>query len=296
MLLDDEESSKIPALDVLDLSRLELGKAEMSKHKVVICGITRDNAIFFETMKKYIEGIGKEFADYRVILFENDSGDGTKELLAKWMTQNSKVTILTKNFHNKKRPNIKFMADARNYYLQELAKPEYGDFDIMMVADMDMPYGFDIRGIRDSFSQINRWDAICSNGVLMGDRMYDAFAFRSKDFPHAPYDVGDHEYWNVIKPKIQRVISPKHDLMPVDSCFGGLAFYKRSKIKDCSYDSIQNDCEHVAFHKCITERGNGKMFMNPAQVVRYTTYDFATLILYATIVKTKELWRYMTIY
>jgi hypothetical protein len=289
LLKDDTFAERISALDALGPHLLDLGKTEMSKHQVVICGITRDNAIFFETMKKYIEAIGKEFSDYKVILFENDSRDGTKELLAKWAAQNSKVTILTKDFHNKKRPNIKFMADARNYYLQELLKPQYDHFDIMMVVDMDMLYGFDIRGIRHSFSQISRWDAVCSNGIISGDRMYDAFAFRSKDFPYAPYEVGDDEYWHGIIPQIQKVIPATQDLMPVESCFGGLAFYKLSKAKDCLYDSIKNDCEHISFHKCIKEH-KGEIFLNPAQMVRYATYDALTLILYAAIVKTQELW------
>ncbi|MES2215391.1 MAG: hypothetical protein V4485_05210 [Pseudomonadota bacterium] len=290
MLLDEEQSSKIPALDVLNQDLLERGKVEMSKHKIVICAITRDNAVFFETMKKHLQAIGEEFADYRILLFENDSKDGAKDLLKKWSLDNAKVTIITKDFHNKKRPSIKFMAEARNHYLKELNTPKYKDFDMLRVVDMDMPYGFDLRGIRHSFSEIGRWDAVCSNGLNRGGRMYDAFAFRSKDFPYTQYEVGEEKYWQVIIPEMQQVIPATQDLMPVDSCFGGLAFYKRDKIKDCLYDSLQEDCEHVAFHKCIKDHG-GKMFMNPAQMIHCNAYDLLKLMLYVSIVKTKEVWR-----
>src|SRR5665213_549960 len=75
-------------LDILDPKALEAGSQEMRQHKVVIAGITRDNANELPTVIKYIERTGQTFQDYRVVLFENDSTDGTKEILKKWGTKN----------------------------------------------------------------------------------------------------------------------------------------------------------------------------------------------------------------
>ena len=55
----------------------------------------------------------------------------------------------------------------------------------------------------------------------------------------------------------------------VDSCFGGMAIYRRDIVHDCHYDYISpipphvTDCEHVAFHRCIRERNNGTLYTNP---------------------------------
>ena len=99
--------------------------------------------------------------------------------------------------------------------------------------------------------------------------MWDAFAFRNEEFPLYSQTK---DYWTSIVPKIQRVYKPDSELMPVYSCFGGMAFYKKESIKGCIYDSINDDCEHVIFHKCLIEKNKGKIFMNPAQIIRYSHY------------------------
>lgn len=258
-------------LNVLDKEVLGKGQKILSQHKAIICGISRDNANDFFVMKRHIEHIGQQFRDYRIVIFENDSKDRTKALLAKWSAQNPNVKIITKDFNNKKRPSIQFLADARNFYIDEIQKPEYDAFNVLIVMDMDMSYGFDIRGIYHSFASWDDWDAMASNGVSNSiGEMYDAFAFRNKEFPWAHYQK-PKIYWEKIVPKIQRVYPITSQLVSVDSAFGGLAIYKREKLKGCKYQSILGDCEHIEFHKCLKQNG-GNMFMNPAQLLRYSHY------------------------
>lgn len=258
-------------LDVLDKDVLDKGHKIMNQQKAIICGITRDNARDFFVMRRHIEFIGQQFSDYKVVIFENDSKDRTKALLSKWSNQNSNIKIITKDFNNKKRPNIQFLADARNFYIDEIQKPEYDAFNVLIVVDMDMSYGFDVRGIYHSFALWDSWDAVASNGVSnSAGEMYDAFAFRNSEFPWAHYQK-PKTYWEEIIPQIQRVYPVTSALIPVDSAFGGLAIYKREKLKGCRYQSIMGDCEHIEFHKCLKHNG-GKMFMNPAQFIKYSHY------------------------
>ncbi|MCC2646039.1 MAG: hypothetical protein K0R02_104 [Rickettsiaceae bacterium] len=266
----------LSSLDLLNKNSLAIGKEEMKRHKIVISGIARDNSKDLPVMMKHIEHIGNAFADYRVVIFENDSVDGTKAILHNWKTLNKRVNIQAKDFKNTKRPNIKFMADIRNRYLDTInADPKYKEFDLLMVIDMDMSYGIDIRALQDSFSKFNRWDAVCSNGISnKKGEMYDMFAFRNEEFPWKPEDA-PITYGSKILNKGQRAYPINSDLIPVDSCFGGMALYKRNYIKGCKYDSINNDCEHIHFHQCIKEKNNGKMFMNPSQVIRYSHYNDA---------------------
>jgi hypothetical protein len=262
---------KFQALDDLDPQLYAAGIKEMKQHKVVIAGIARDNSHDLAIMIRHVEHLGSFFADYRVIIFENDSIDGTKQILSTWEKRNNKVSILMKDFNNKKRPDIQFLADARNYYLNEFQNnKEYQDFDILIAVDLDMSYGFDVRGIEHSFSKFSQWGAVCSNGISNSKgQMYDMFAFRSSEFPGSLNNTVN--YSATVKKGQKQVFKPGDDLVPVYSCFGGLAIYKREFMTGCEYKSIQGDCEHVAFHQCLLNN-QATMFLNPAQVIKYSHY------------------------
>jgi len=260
-------------LDVLDPHLLAKGREEMSKHRVTIAGITRDNAADSPVMMRHIEHIGGLFADYLVILFENDSRDGTQAILHDWETKNNKVHIISKNYNNQKRAGLQFLADARNHYLETIkSDPKYKDFDILMVVDMDMKYGIDIRGIEDSFAQIDRWDGVRSNGISdEAGHMFDMFAFRELVAPLKPEVEADQYLWGKVPvPGKRKVYEANSGLLEVDSCFGGMAFYKMKAIEGCLYDG--GDCEHVAFHECMRTRNGARLFMNPAQMLRYSHF------------------------
>ena len=166
--------------------------------------------------------------------------------------------------HNVKRPAISFLAEARNYYLYEISNYSdniYHDYDMMMVVDMDMIYGWDMRGLYHSFSHVNDWEMICSNGVgHKSGSMYDRFAFQL-------LNIGNKTRWHT------RFYEPDSGLVPVKSCFGGLAFYKLSSINGCYYDSTSEGCEHISFHKCIKSQHDGRLYLNPTQIIRYSHYS-----------------------
>lgn len=244
------------ALDVLDNEVLSKGKEELQKHKLLVLGITRDNSGALSHVIQRIENLGKEFKDYKVVLFENDSKDGTKFTLWLWKLLNWNVTILNEDFNIKKRPDIKFMANARNKYLDYI-NGEYPEYDIVLILDMDMKNGWDERGIYDSFAKISDWDVVCGNGLFTKDgeygHMYDAFAFRSDEFPHGPEQ---DNYWTDLVLKVQKKYLPGTQMVPVKSCFNGMAFYKRKSMdRKCVYDSMRysssyfnEECEHVIYH------------------------------------------------
>jgi hypothetical protein len=254
-------------------------------------------------MIKNIEFIGSNFKDYKVIIFENDSSDGTKELLSQWQMKNPKVKIISQDFGFKKRPSIKFLASIRNKYLEEMVNSEYKDFDLLMLLDMDMSYGVDIRGVFDSIAKIDQWDMVCANGIFnSAGKMYDAYAYRDKKFPFSPIKwqqlcfAGDERcnypsgiikdllafrnnwqastrlYWLKIIPQIQSVYKVNSPLHEVNSCFGGMAIYKKAFITNCLYDSENEDCEHVAFHDCIKSKNKSRNYLNPNMVLRYSHF------------------------
>lgn len=312
---DSIKLESIRRLDFIPKEVMSKGTQEMKKHKLLVLGIVRDNAYDLQMMIMTIENIGSYFKDYRVILFENDSKDGTKKLLHNWWLKNKKIRVISKRYNNLRSPNHKFLADARNHYLNAMDSKEYDDYDLLMSIDMDMSYGIDIRGVQDSFSKYNRWDVVCSNGFFTSNgNMYDGFAFRDEEFPWSPskwqsicsYDNKSekddkwHEickagakiskesdysvtysnklisknklYWLLIFPQIQKIYPVNGDLIPVKSCFGGMAFYKRNIVDGCRYSSVDDDSEHVAFNECIRSKNNGRIFLNPTQAYRFSHF------------------------
>lgn len=266
-----ESWEQLEALNILEIESIKKGRVAMGNSKVVICGITRDNAKELPSLIKYIEKTAKYFKDYRVIIFENDSQDGTKQILKNWQTQNSKVQILNKVYSNNKRPSIAFLAKARNHYLEYLEKSsKYKDFDILMVVDLDMLHGWDMRGLFDTFSKTQLWEAVCSNGIFTSQgNMWDMFAFRNKEFPES---ITHPNYWTSVVPRGQKIYQVMAGLIPVRSCFGGLAFYKKKFVEGCRYAAPEGDCEHVYFHDCLKSKHQARIFMNAAQIVRYSHY------------------------
>ena len=151
--------------------------------------------------------------------------------------------------------------------------------------------GFDINGIADSISQQN-WDIICANGVVLHGVYRDTYAFRINGMDTNHHWVGDdHAQYNItneqrklFREKLQksqhnvRVImdnrnkpfyeSSTSPLIPVDSCFGGLAIYKYDMFTNCSYDyrhyepPYMQDCEHVLLHECMKSKHKARIFSN----------------------------------
>ena len=63
-------------------------------------------------------------------------------------------------------------------------------------------------------------------------------------------------------------IDKKGKPIKVLSAFDGLGIYKLKSIGKCRYNGlddngIEEDCEHVKFHKCMREKGNDKIYIIP---------------------------------
>jgi hypothetical protein len=271
----DEE--KLNRLNFISSDVISGGRNTMKQYHLFICLIVRDTWWPLLDVINYIERTGQLFQNYTAIIIENDSTDKTPDVLQAWYESNpSRVHVIRKTYNITKRPSIQFLANLRNIYLDEIWN-HYHNFtnqsvenSMMMVVDSDMKYGWDMRGVYHSFYHINEWEAVCSNGIFTpSGRMYDAFAFRNHRFP---YNNTEPNYWPDIARQVQMIHPPEQGLQTVYSCFGGMAFYKLSYVKDCNYTSVRGDCEHVAFHHCINTKNHGRITMNNALILRYTHY------------------------
>ena len=88
--LADFDESAFPCSSTDESRYRELvtrGRDRMRNASVLICGICRDVRPYLPRTAARIQRLGSMFADYRVILFENDSTDRTLDFLEDWQHQ-----------------------------------------------------------------------------------------------------------------------------------------------------------------------------------------------------------------
>src|SRR3569832_512122 len=73
--------------------RVLLGRQRMSSSTAVISGLARNVAGILPRTIARIKQIGAMFANYRVVLYENDSHDDTPRLLSDWAARNPRVHV-----------------------------------------------------------------------------------------------------------------------------------------------------------------------------------------------------------
>lgn len=246
-----------------------LGRSVMAGRRVVICGLARNIEQVLPRTIARTERIGSMFADYRVVLFENDSSDATPAMLAEWQRRNSRVTVLNDKLgHPVNRPvrcleRAERMAMYRNRYREHIAE-HLADFDHTIVIDTDLEGGWSYDGLAHTFGQ-SEWDFVGSYGIIYkriksqpNVRLhYDAWAYREQ----GSYDELSTAYANLLT--WQR----GDPLVPVYSCFGGLGVYRTQALVQCEYRGT--DVEHVPLHQQMREQGMGRQFLNPSQIVVY---------------------------
>jgi hypothetical protein len=262
-----------PCLEDDYRARVSRGRQQMHACSAVLCGLARDVQHSLPSMSVRLERLGAMFADYRIVVFENDSRDGTLGFLWAWQQENSRVDVISELLGNRRWGQVcdleraAKMAEYRNRYVAH-AVDRYPNFDFLIAVDLDLPNGFSYDGVANTFGRTD-WDAVGSNGVLYHGygsyartpMFFDAWAFRR---------VGDRRSRTF--EEINRLCFRRGErLVPVWSSFGGLAVYRMAPFREgARYGG--GDCEHVVLHGQLRERGFDRQFMNPSQIVLYSPH------------------------
>ena len=307
----------------------------LAPHRAVICGIIRDKADLVPQLQRNLEGLGSLFADYRVILSENDSQDGTFALLEKWAAANPKVTVLKGDddgpaFARKPR-HVRYIK-YRNSYLKEFERrlspesPDHFAADLMIATDTDFLYDFELGGIVAALrhNPAPAWDVLCAHSThrnanadatpadsletaVAVETLYDVVAYRDAMVNKNAFDDGGQRFLfkRLATMGLHRTIlyggaRKTWPMVPVTSCFSGLAIYRIAAFVSGTGDSDSNpeleckysckkiagaqagmsvcDCEHVPFTECVAARGGNGAFVHPLLHVhapKITTKDKA---------------------
>ena len=272
------------------------GEAEARKRRVVVAGIARNQAKTIERMLELMRDTGARFSDYRIVIYENDSTDGTAELLRSLCRAPREVCITEKRedpeamaHGSSSGGRFAALAKYRNILL-EYVTGNFADWDFVIFADTDLlemgwqpPFSKDCTRRRCAVRNglllprgklgwlaesvptslaTPHWDVMCANGIFNGGFTYDTLALRTDDVTASLKDDVPLRHALMQSVKFSG-IAP----VPVRSCFGGLAIYRMAILKGCAYTG--DDCEHVGLHSCIADKNRGSVAVNPLMHVSY---------------------------
>ena len=249
----------------------------IKQKSVVIAGCCRNIECYIKQNLNIIDKIGSQFEKYKVIIYENDSTDKTRQLLI----DSNKNSIYEYIFENNItiQSRTERIAYCRNKLLEQV-KNKYSEYDYLLMLDLDdvLASGKLINTINSCFLYDSKqWDAMFAN--------YDIYALRKKKYLMSccwndvtklkvagiPHNTAYNQC--IDKYIINYPISMP--LIPVVSAFGGAGLYKLSsilnnfQIKYIGYEETHIDkqiCEHVPFNTELIKNGC-KLYINPKMLI-----------------------------
>jgi hypothetical protein len=261
------------------------GKKVMSKSGIIITALVRDVAHKLPEITQKAERMGSLFGDYRILIVENDSSDGTREKLLEWHFKNPRVTILGCGYnvdechmskmpktdgHGVDRIRIEKMVKLRNIYLEEIKRSDPYRFQYVAMWDMDLLGSIYFDGVQHTIGYMDKnpdVDVVCAYGIYRWGILtlfYDTYALLHKG---EQFHIDMKTAHDIRKGLWEAKYDRGEDPVEVDSCFSGFALYRTSSLldEDVLYDMSGEDnleCEHVRLNIKI----KGKKVVNPSMI------------------------------
>lgn len=253
------------------------GLSIAAEASVAVVGLARNIAQVAPLTMERLEKLSKLFLDFSVVIVENDSDDGTPELLGGWEPEFD-VTLISEKLD---RPHLPAQRDAeRTVPLAEYRQKcleivrDYDDWpDYVIVMDYDSWGGYLAEGIMSSLHYLKEdglYYGMASMGLAQIPQLrnndgtfswfnYDAWAFRPLYSWRQRPEMWMH-HWK-----------PPFGAPPIEvnSAFGGLCVYSTEDYLRGRYVGTlfgRGDCEHVAFHRSISQATGKMMGLNPSSV------------------------------
>jgi hypothetical protein len=260
------------------------GHIKMKNTKIIFCGLCINIENNVSKLKDRFEHLGSYFNDYRVVIFENDSKDNTRNLIKDICKKNKKFdliecydakdckynTIQAKDHGIFSNTRMQKMVKYRNKLLNHI-KLHYREYDVICMVDLDISGPIDINGVAHSFSLYDKWDAVSAygiNGITLtaGQRFYyDLIAY--KDYK---YDINTNllDIFPISYHMSKKVVGD--ELIQVMSAFAGLELIKMKVIingVDYTPPDGKYICEHIIFHNNMINNNYKNIYINPNMIV-----------------------------
>jgi hypothetical protein len=263
LLPPDEEFAEQYTADV------RIGREIAAERTVALVAICRNAMPWLPQTLGLVEETGAMFRSWSAFIFENDSEDETKDVLAAWADGTQRQVSLNVNH----RPHLSHtIATERTIALAEYRTQcqwwvRQGEpCDYVIVFDTDAWGGWSVDGVATSIAHMEddeSWYGLASyswaehNGHAIH---YDAFAARLNHWRRR-----DQTWFHHFHPAVGSY--------PIEfnSAFGQLAVYDSDAYLSGTYSG--EDCEHVLLHRSIADANPGRRFgLNPSsRCVSYWT-------------------------
>jgi hypothetical protein len=259
--------------------------------KIVICGGMRDGMTHLSNLFENLSFIQTYFERSHIIIFENDSQDGTGNILEDLKREEpyyeAHLTLLRETGVDARFPlRTHRLAYIRNR-LVEHALQYHSDADYLLMMDMD-EVNSATPDFYETFPKIFQyenaiWDV---QTISQKKHYYDIWALRkrgliefdcweefTRSFAEGTSRSREEAHQNFIG-RFQTPYPAQRGLIPVISAFGGAGIYQmdllRRAFPTASYVGFspqnkynQETCEHVSFHESLTYKFGGRIFINP---------------------------------
>jgi hypothetical protein len=254
-----------------DPARQEAGRRHLRERGVLVCGLIRNGSPVIEaSLHALYSSVVPHAGRYKFLILENDSTDGTRDLLLAWHGRDPNLLVLgdgtynapacklglrsTAN-HDPEPWRIAKMAELRNRLLDEIERPAFDGYDYVLMVDLDLAGVLFPEGLLDTFGRFAAdpgIDAIASLGidlspVLGAIRWHDPYAL--EDAATAGMTMHEKDAWVYARRGLEG-----HGLEPVVSAFNGACFYRRDSLRGRRYGTelvqgIEPLCEHVFLNR-----------------------------------------------
>lgn len=206
--------------------------------KILLCGVGKNVQGTLNHALSSMEELGSYFADYAILLYENNSTDRTPLILQERAAKNPKILFISETLRGKQLSSARTerIAHARNAVLALARRPEYRDFRYLLMADLDFDTLWPMEEILKTIDAEREWDCVAANGISPDGIYCDRYAFRGEQSPFGPELLGDL-WWSELAFSHFH-LEEKEEWIPVYSAFGGLAIYKTESILPFAYSGV----------------------------------------------------------
>jgi hypothetical protein len=244
---------------------VRVGRELAAERTVALVAICRNAMPWLPQTLRLVEETGAMFKSWRAFIFENDSADQTKSVLAAWADNTQRNVSL--NFNH--RPHLSHtIATERTIALAEYREQcqwwvRNGEpCDYVIVFDTDAWGGWSVDGVATSVAHMEDDESWCGLASYSWGEMetasgrmaihYDAFAARQNHWRRRDQQWFHH--WH-----------PAVGSYPIEfnSAFGQLAVYDYNAYLTGTYTG--DDCEHCMLHRSIADANPHRRFgLNPS--------------------------------
>ena len=259
---------------------------------VVITGLCKNIASVVDHAVARLYKTAELFNNYRFLVYENDSDDGTAERLRYYASQDDKFllaqeTVWHKGFDSISRELARplYLGSLRNKCQDLIMNMDNFKIDYIIVIDLDLEGGWSYDGILNSFAyDLSAWSAMTANGIMYREKRTKFKGQESVEVERIFHDTWAYRDYgtDILKPcetvnkyQFERGENP----VEVFSNFNGLGVYKFEDTQGSKFGAEKNEDGTVTnewsyYHREMRKKGK-KIFLNPSLITLYSPHEFS---------------------